>query len=104
MTRTGWYNLWREYHGRSGRPSTNINVVLIPRGEVTGNSRVEMGVSRPREGRCTVRVSLAGLLEGAAGAAGETTTRKTFDRTREAKVIGKVAGGGVVMISQREVQ
>ena len=50
-------------------------MVLAPRGEVAGKSPVGTGLTRPREGRRTIRVPLRGLLEKAAGAVAQLTTR-----------------------------
>ena len=50
------------YRGKRGRQSTNIRMVLAPRGEVVGNSRVGTGVAHPRERRHMVRAPLGGLL------------------------------------------
>ena len=51
-------------------------MVLAPRGEVAGDSRVGTDVTRPRKGGRTVGVPLSGLLEKAAGAAAQLTTKK----------------------------
>ena len=76
MTRNRQCNSWR-YQGRSRWPSTNMRAELASRGKVTGKRRVGTGVAFPREGRRTVWTPLRGLLKEAAGAAAQTTTRKT---------------------------
>ena len=78
-----------------------MSVVLAPRGEVAGNSRVGMGVARIREERRTVGVPLGGLLDKPAGAAAQLTTRKTNAVRMRRKRPRMVAGGRVVLVRQR---
>ena len=58
------------------------------------------GVSRPSEGKRTVWVPLSGLLEEAAGAATQLTSRKTHVLRVRRKRPMMVAGGRVVVVSQ----
>ena len=90
----------RRRRGRTGRQSTNISMVLTPRGEVAGNSRVGTGVARPREGSRTVRVPLSGLLEKAARTVAQLTTRKTNALRVRRKRQRMIAGGWVVVVRQ----
>ena len=61
--------------GKSGRQSTNIIVVLAPRGEVAESNRPGTGFSHSRDGGRTVRVPLEGLMEKAARATAQMATR-----------------------------
>ena len=61
-------------------------------------------VTRPREGRRTIQVPLSGLLEKAAGAAAQLTTRKTNTLRVRRKRPRMVAGGRVVVVRQGVVR
>ena len=62
------------------------------------------GVARPSEGRRTVWMPLSGLLEKAAGAATQLTTRKTNALLVRRKRPMMVAGGWVVVVRQGVVR
>ena len=79
-------------------------MVLAPRGEVTGNSQGGTGVARPRDERRAVQVPLSGLLEKAAGATADLTTRKTNALRVRPKLPMMAAGGLVVVVRQGVVR